>query len=84
MIQEINPKIIVVVNAKASQHFQSEYLFPDSKEFDEEIGCRHSLVNGRKVQTHFSGMISGQRALDLGSFRILKWVIKNAYINRKR
>jgi hypothetical protein len=48
----------------------------DQITFNEEIGTYEIQLNGKKVPIIFSGMLSGQRALDVGSLERLKWQIK--------
>jgi hypothetical protein len=75
LIKLSEPKAIVVCNALAGKFFGMEkdnmpclgYDFP----FDNEIGtCRWN-----KTPVFFSSMLTGQRALDNGSFRRLTWQI---------
>lgn len=44
--------------------------------FDPSIGTYRIEIDGFKTPIIFSGMLSGQRALDLGSLERLKWQIK--------
>jgi len=74
-IQRIRPKIIVVVNAYASQCFYR--LFPNLL-FDEMVGFDRLDVEGEEAAVFFSGMLTGQRALDTGSLRRLRWHVRRA------
>lgn len=74
IIERSKPKIIVVVNAHAAEIFR--HIFP--LEFDNKIGTyrvkgHQSLEN---TPVFLSGMLTGQRALDNGSFDRLKWHIQ--------
>ena len=71
-ISLIQPQIVVVANAFASDIFQQEF----SCTFDDNFGCHFFDVNGNKTPVFFTSMITGQRALDKGSFIRLKWHIK--------
>lgn len=80
IIETTKPKIIVVNNTYArdlllSQSFTTpKYDF----EFDENIGTERIVNNEilNKVPIFFTSMLTGQRALDLGSYKRLIWHIK--------
>ena len=77
IIQKVNPKLIVVLNAGASNIFREMYNinpFP-SPSFDKKKGAEIIHINNRDVPVIFSGMLSGQRALDIGSRVSLQWHI---------
>lgn len=89
IINEAAPKVIVVSNSLASEFFgkrKQKHLFFEKiwlgfdldfeKDFDTEIGTYKIQIAGKNIPIIFSGMLSGQRALDLGSFERLKWQIK--------
>jgi len=89
ILKELEPKAIVVANAFASEFFGKMkskhgvfdkiwqgYSFDFEKDFDTELGTYTILLNGKKVPIFFSGMLSGQRALDLGSLERLMWGVK--------
>ena len=69
------PRIIVVANAAASGHFIERF----GSVFDERVGFHHTILNNRKVPTFFSGMLTGQRALDVYNRDRLVWHIKRAW-----
>jgi hypothetical protein len=84
ILESIQPKILVVCNTMARKllgfHQEREhnvwmgYQF----KFDDEIGT-HRIYNNEKlngVPVFFTSMLSGQRALDLGSYERLEWHIK--------
>ena len=76
VIEKINPKIIVVINALASKIFRNIYNIADN-DFDAEIGTyKKTIFNDQETIIFFSGMLSGQHALDNESFNRLKWHIK--------
>ena len=76
VIEKINPKIVVVINALASKIFRNIYNIADN-DFDDEIGTyKKKIFNDQETIIFFSGMLSGQHALDNGSFNRLKWHIK--------
>ena len=80
IIETIKPKIIVVNNTYARDllHSQSFTTPKYDFEFDEEIGTErivnNEILNG--VPIFFTSMLTGQRALDLGSYKRLIWHIK--------
>jgi len=89
IINEAAPKVIVVSNSLASEFFgkrKKKHLSLEKiwlgfnldfdKDFDKEIGTYTIQISGKNVPIIFSGMLSGQRALDIGSFERLKWQIK--------
>lgn len=47
-------------------------------EYDLESGYHNLVLGSLKIPLFFSGMLTGQRALDNGSFERLKWHIKKA------
>lgn len=53
------------------------------KYFKEETGTYDIKISENNVQVFFSGMLSGQHSLDLGSFERLKWHMK-AIVENKR
>jgi len=75
-IEEFNPELILVNNALASKIIQKEKKI-NSDNFDEKKGVHYIKIRDKKIPIFFSGMLSGQRALDNGSFKRLKWHIKN-------
>lgn len=89
ILKNLEPKAIVVANAFASEFFGKKkdkhaklekiwqgYSFDFNTDFDSEIGTYTIPLNGKRVPIFFSGMLSGQRALDLGSLERLMWGVK--------
>lgn len=90
IIKKASPKIIVVSNAFGSEFFgklKKHHLPKFNKiwmghqldfknNFDTEIGTYKINIDGNFIPIIFSGMLSGKRALDIGSFERLKWQIK--------
>jgi len=70
IIQKLAPKIIVVCNAYVRCLMQEKF----DCEFDNEIGT-YRIKECNNVPIFFSGMFTGQRALDVGSRERLKWHI---------
>jgi hypothetical protein len=77
IISDIDPCIIVVVNARAAKIFD-KYFKPVWRD---DLGCYFTEIDSRCIQTHLTGMLSGQRALDNESFKSLKWLIRHAFLN---
>lgn len=79
LIDELNPEVIVVVNAYAGKliqnHAGEDYQI--SNGLDQKLGCYYMESDGSRYPILFSGMITGQRALDTGSRRRLKWQINS-------
>lgn len=78
------PKAIVVINAFASRIFFDCYIngkrlldFIPVVKWNEELGVDFVRIEGRMVPLLFSGMLSGQRALDNQSENRLKWHIRH-------
>ncbi|MCE9539407.1 MAG: hypothetical protein K8R85_09335 [Bacteroidetes bacterium] len=78
LIKISTPKIIVVCNTQArtflgkdKQNGKDEWLNYDFK-FDDNYGTYF----WEGIPVFFSGMLSGQRALDIGSYERLKWHIR--------
>lgn len=90
IIKRASPKIIVVSNSLASEffgkrkqkhlpHFDKIWMGFDldfKTDFDNELGTYKIKIGEKDTPIFFSGMLSGQRALDLGSLERLKWQIK--------
>lgn len=75
-INLIKPKIIIVNNAFASDIIKKEFSeLIDIGNFNKE-GFDRFKLNNRSVPIFFTGMLSGQRALDRESRRRLIWQVK--------
>ena len=75
IIEKSKPKIIVVSNAYARDLFMGECQVQTV--FDENIGT-HKIVNNMDLEgipVFFTSMLTGQRALDNGSYDRLVWHI---------
>ena len=76
-IKKIAPKVIVVVNALASEILRKEFVI-EKLDYDSKDGFQRLEIDETKIPIFFSGMLTGQRALDNGSFDRLIWHIKRA------
>ena len=82
LILKLEPSMILVSNAFAGEKFRKMFA-DDSESFFVKYPINvtqgtHLIQIGNKknVPLFFSGMLSGQRALDLGSYERLKWHMK--------
>lgn len=69
LIKRLQPRIIVVANATASDIFVEQF----GAQFSEQLGCHLITLNEQKTPVFLSSMLTGQRALDRYSFQRLKW-----------
>lgn len=76
ILKELNPEVIIIVNAKASHIFKQE--FKNDLQFSDLKG--YHLLNN-KIPIFFSGMLTGQRALDKHSYERLVWHIQQSIKN---
>jgi hypothetical protein len=89
IIERASPRLIVVPNALASEFFGKKkakhesfnriwkgYNLDFEKDLDNEIGTYKINIGGKMTPVIFTGMLSGQRALDIGSYERLIWQIK--------
>jgi len=91
-----NPCMIVVANAFVTHLFFDFHYSETGKTllgflpgdkggiWDEKLGVDFVNINGRLVPILFSGMLSGQRALDFGSEFRLKWHIGHVLRNLEK
>ena len=75
IIYAAEPKLIVVLNAGVREVFKWMFKIDINNDFDDELGAYLIDIN-KKVPVVFTGMLSGQRALDLGTKRTLQWQIQ--------
>ena len=74
------PKIIIIANAAASHIFCREN---PNVGFSDEIGTYEISLNQKKVPVFLSGMLTGQRALDVYSRKRLLWHVERIYNNQQ-
>jgi hypothetical protein len=74
IIEKVQPRVIIVSNSFARHLLNIDFRF----EFDDKIGTHkvieHPTLNN--VPVFFTSMLTGQRALDLGSYERLVWHIR--------
>lgn len=76
IIENCKPQVIIVSNAYARELFKDKCHFETP--FDENIGT-HKIVNNNLLEgtaVFYTSMLTGQRALDNGSYKRLVWHIK--------
>jgi hypothetical protein len=71
LIEEAEPRCIIVANALASGIYKSE----NGLEFSTSRGCYLQVIHGKELPVFLSSMITGRRALDNYSFERLAWHI---------
>lgn len=76
LIDALRPRIVVVVNALASTILKA--ALGGHLRWDAAAGCDIRKVRGRTVPWIFSGMLTGQRALDNHTVRLLTWHVGHA------
>ena len=72
LLEQVEPKMIVVVNALGSRLFKKSF----QAEFDDTHGCYFTQLGDKSVPTFLTSMLSGQRALDTFSKERLRWHIR--------
>jgi hypothetical protein len=82
VIKMIDPKIIVVQNILASKIFKKRFKHNINNYeniINSDEGYETIKINNSFIPIFFSGMLTGQRALDTYSYFRLRWHIKKAY-----
>jgi len=81
LIAELRPPTVIVVNAFGST-IVKRYLKKQNPNFamDDVTGIYWSKINGRRVPFFFSGMLTGQRAIDNHSLERLIWHVRRALL----
>lgn len=79
LMDALRPPAVVIVNAFGSS-IVKRYLAKQNPNFtmDDETGVYWSTVSGRRVPFFFSGMLTGQRAIDNHSLERLIWHVRRA------
>jgi hypothetical protein len=74
----LEPQAVVVVNALASEILHEWLTKTKDLAFDSKVGYHLANLGSRKVPWFFSGMLTGQRALDTFSLKRLIWHVQCA------
>lgn len=61
---------------KKTKHSQLDKIWKKETTFNSEIGTYEIKLNNRFVPIVISGMLSGQRSINVGDFERLKWQAK--------
>ena len=77
MLNFISPDYLMINNAEVSHILLSHFGVHREKGLDQERGCYYFDISGKQVPVFCSGMLSGQRALDVYSRERLFWHIKS-------
>ena len=75
IVDGASPRAIVVVNALASHLIRTGRAL-GALDYDEELGVAMYKIGEKRVPVFYSGMLSGARTIDNGSFDRLIWHIK--------
>ena len=67
VLKFIQPEFILIANAAAAHIVFSKEGIDINDNFNEDYGCHFLNVGDKKIPTLASGMLSGQRALDIYS-----------------
>ena len=81
IIRAAEPRLIVVLNAGVREYFKRIFPFDWDKDFNDNLGA-HLVRIKENAPVLFSGMLSGQRAMDLGTKRALRWHIQHIINHR--
>lgn len=74
LLEQIDPPVIVVPNAYASRKMHEKF---EVEKMSPEHGCHFLKLNNRRVPVFFSGMLTGQRAMDVYSRERLVYQVRN-------
>lgn len=82
-VEKIQPEVIVVANAFIRDLFQNDFkdIIRYDKNQDLEYGGHRAKFGEHETYIFFTSMLSGGRALDVGSREVLEWAV-NRYKNR--
>jgi hypothetical protein len=77
ILNSVKPRIIVINNAQAGDIYMNNEIlnYKNKLEFDEQYGTYILNDKDSKIPVFFTSMLTGQRALDLGSYKRLIWHI---------
>lgn len=73
------PPCVVVVNALASGLLMAHLKKHSDLTFDPAVGYHSAQLGSRMIPWFFSGMLTGQRALDNHSFKRLTWHVTSGH-----
>ena len=78
IVKAADPRIIVVVNAGVSNLIKAKHVFGfnPTPYWWGKLGVDMLQINGKNTPILFTGMLTGQRAIDNGTYKSLMWHIK--------
>lgn len=86
-VEKLEPEIIVVANAFVRDLFQKDFIGKSGYEYedkqDSDYGGHNAKFGNHDTYIFFTSMLSGGRALDVGSREVLKWAVER-YKNRPK
>jgi hypothetical protein len=77
VLEKMKPKVVVVSNAGASTILRN--CLQANIQFSKKCGYHVLVFRGHTTPIFFSSMLTGQRALDTGSYERLVWHIQRAF-----
>ena len=77
-VKKLEPKVIVVANAFVRDLFQNDFREKVGYDKDQDFKCGGHKAKFGEHETYifFTSMLSGGRALDVGSREVLEWAVK--------
>ena len=78
LIDYVCPRAIIVSNALAAQVFEEKLKDEFPLTWNEEYGYHTTVLKDKSIPVFLASMLTGQRAMDKGSYKRLKWHIKKA------
>ena len=77
-VEKLEPKVIVVPNAFVRDLFQNDFSEKIGYDKDQEPNCggHKAKFGNHETYIFFTSMLSGVRALDVGSRELLEWAVK--------
>ena len=86
IVKAAEPRIIVVVNAGVSNLIKAKHVFGfnPTPYWWEKLGVDMLQINGKDTPILFTGMLTGQRAIDNGTYNSLMWHINYVLQNENQ
>ena len=86
IVKAAEPRIIVVVNAGVSNLIKAKHVFGfnPTPYWWEKLGVDMLQINGKNTPILFTGMLTGQRAIDNGTYNSLMWHINYVLQNENQ
>jgi hypothetical protein len=84
LAQALTPPVIVIVNALAADIVKRYLEESAALVYDSDKGYHRAKLGAKRIPIFFSGMLTGQRALDTHSRSRLIWHVRQALIDMDR